>query len=127
MSVAETILAAMRQTNAVFEDEVVRNKDFSALNRVYTVRARILPPGAPMVTGREQIVAFWREAISGLGVKGATLATVDAELAGDSIVEVGRADLTVADGQTVQVKYVVQWKQEDGLWKWNIDIWNLNH
>ena len=79
-----------------------------------------------MMTGRDQILSFWREAISSMGLRAAMLETVDAEAVGESVIEVGRADLTVGSGQIVQVKYVVHWKQEDGLWKWNIDIWNVN-
>lgn len=80
-----------------------------------------------MIEGRERIKSFWQQAIAALAIKSAKLTTVDAEAAGDSIVEVGRADLIVGDsGQVVAVKYVVHWKQEDGNWKWHVDIWNMN-
>jgi hypothetical protein len=26
----------------------------------------------------------------------------------------------------MNAKYVVYWRQEDGHWKWHIDIWNPN-
>jgi len=26
----------------------------------------------------------------------------------------------------LEVKYVVYWRQEDGRWKWHVDIWNPN-
>jgi ketosteroid isomerase-like protein len=119
-------LAAMRQTNEWFNSEVVSKGNIDGLDRVYTRHAHVLPPGAPMVEGREEIKQFWKQAIAAMGVTGAQLATVHAEAAGDGIVEIGRADLTTADGQTATVKYVVHWKQEDGNWKWNIDIWNSN-
>jgi hypothetical protein len=61
-----------------------------------------------------------------MDVKSATLRTVDAEDVGGSVVEIGQADLMLGDGQRVTVKYVVHWKQEDGAWKWHIDIWNMN-
>ena len=32
----------------------------------------------------------------------------------------------MGSGQTVTVKYVVHSKQEDGGWKWRVDIWNTN-
>ena len=125
-NVSETILAAMRRTNELFDTEVVAKKNMDAVDRIYTVTARVLPPGAPMVEGRDQIKAFWKQAIAGMGVTGAKLTIVSAESAGDGIVEIGRADLTVSGGQIVTVKYVVHWKQEDSAWKWNIDIWNQN-
>jgi hypothetical protein len=59
-------------------------------------------------------------------VRDAKLTTVDAQAAGDSVIEVGRADLTLDAGQIHTVKYVVQWKEEDGMWKWHTDIWNMN-
>jgi ketosteroid isomerase-like protein len=126
MSVSESILSAMRQTNEWFEAEVVQKNNPAALDRVYTADARIMPPGAPMIEGREQIKKFWGQAIQAMGATSAKLATVSAEGAGDGVVEIGKADLTVGGGQTVAVKYVVHWKQEDGTWKWHVDIWNLN-
>ncbi len=110
MNVPETTLTAIRGTNQVFAIEVVQKRDFGALYRVYTADARVLPPGAPMMTGRDQILSFWREAISSMGLRAAMLETVDAEAVGESVIEVGRADLTVGSGQIVQVKYVVHWK-----------------
>ena len=58
------------------------------------------------------------------------LTSIDAMPAGDSVVEIGRATLTVEPpGQSaaqIEVKYVVYWRQEDGRWKWHVDIWNQN-
>src|ERR1700722_7818874 len=119
LNVSDSILAAMRHTNDFFATEVVQKGDADALDHVYTLNARILPPGAPMIEGRDRIRAFWIQAIASMGVKSVKLTTVEAESAGDSVVEIGTADLTVADGSTVTVKYVVHWKQEDGEWKWN--------
>ena len=126
MPVPDAIAAAMRQTNHLFNTEVGANHNVEALDKVYTAGARILPPGAPMIEGREQIKAFWTQAIAAMDPKSVTLATVQAETAGDGIVEIGRAELTTNAGETVNIKYVVHWKQEDGLWKWHTDIWNLN-
>ena len=37
----------------------------------------------------------------------------------------GRAELGVAGAEAkVTVKYIVVWRQEDGAWKWDVDIWN---
>jgi ketosteroid isomerase-like protein len=124
--VSDSILAAMAATNRIFDTELVNTGNFDLLDKVYTANARILPPGAPMVAGRANIKEFWKSAIAALGVKSAKLATVDAEMTGDSVVEIGKADLVVGDGSTVTLKYVVHWKQEDGAWKWNVDIWNSN-
>ena len=125
MSVSESISAGMRRTNEYFETEFGAKRNVAALDQVYTKNSRILPPGAPMVSGREDIKKFWAGAIEALGVTAVKLHTVDAEAAGDGVVEIGRAELTTPAGKA-EVKYVVYWKQEDGLWKWNVDIWNPN-
>jgi ketosteroid isomerase-like protein len=126
MDVPDSVRASMQQTNALFESEVVRKRDIDALDKVYTADARILPPGGDLIGGRAAIKEFWRQAIASLGVTDASLTTVDAEAAGDTVVEVGRAELTLGEGHVVAVKYVVHWKQEDGSWKWRTDIWNMN-
>jgi ketosteroid isomerase-like protein len=126
MSATQTVLAAMQRTNELFTSEVVAKKNVSALNEIYTANARILPPGADAVEGREPIKMFWQQAIAALGVKNVKLTTVDAQPLGDGIFEVGKADLTLNDGQNVACKYVVLWKQENGTWKWHVDIWNQN-
>ena len=120
-----TIQEALRATNQIFEEEVVRQRNFQALERVYTEDARILPPGAPMVSGREAIIGFWKSAIEGLGVETGSLESVEV-IVSDYITEIGRASLNLVDGSSVDVKYVVTWKREDGSWKWHVDIWNMN-
>jgi len=124
--VADDVLAAMRQTNELFNSEVGAKRNVEVLDRVYTADATILPPGAPMIEGRAQIKAFWSQAIAAMDPMSVTLSTVKADSAGDTVVEIGRADIVTSGGQAIAVKYVVHWKQEDGTWKWHTDIWNLN-
>jgi ketosteroid isomerase-like protein len=120
-------LDAMRETNRVFEQEVVGRGDFAALDRVYTSSARILPPGAAMISGREPIRAFWKETALALQVKALRLVTLEAKQEGDVIVEIGRAEVdTAAGANALDLKYLVVWRQEDGAWRWHIDIWNAN-
>ena len=98
MGVPETVAAAMRRTNELFESEVVKKQNLDALDQIYTAGARILPPGAPMMEGREQIKTFWKQAASALGVTGAKLKTIHAETAGDGVVEIGSAELALREG-----------------------------
>jgi ketosteroid isomerase-like protein len=124
------IRQAMAATNDLFHREVVGRRNFAALQDIYTADARILPPGAEMVSGREAITRFWSDFIQSANPTSAILTSVDVIPAGDGAVEIGKATLTVAPpGQaevTMQVKYVVYWRQEDGRWKWHVDIWNAN-
>jgi ketosteroid isomerase-like protein len=120
----------MASTNDLFNSEVFGKRNFYALNKIYTADARILPPGAPMISGREAIKGFWSNLIQSVNAKSAVLASIDVMPAGDGVVEIGRATLRVEPkGQAatdMEVKYVVYWRQEDGRWKWHVDIWNQN-
>jgi ketosteroid isomerase-like protein len=126
MSVSQAIVDAMAATNAVFTGEVVPTRDVSHLDRVYTRDARILPPGAPIIAGRDAIRSFWAAGIAAMDCTSATLETVHAEAAGDMVFEIGKAMLKLGSGQAAEVKYVVLWKQEDGAWKWHVDMWSAN-
>ena len=126
MNAPDAVLAGMRKTNDLFCSTVVKLRDMSGLDHVYTPEAHILPPGAAMIHGVSGIKSFWLQAITGLDVKDASLTTVSADIAGDDVVEIGQAELSLAGGQVVPVKYVVHWKREDGKWKWHTDIWNMN-
>ncbi len=60
------------------------------------------------------------------GVTAAKLTTLDVEMAGNTAVEIGEAELQLRENGTALAKYIVHWKQEDGRWLWDKDIWNMN-
>jgi ketosteroid isomerase-like protein len=127
-AVPRTILQAMQETNRLFSEQVVRNKQIAKLDSVYTEDAIILPPDSQIIRGRENIKQFWSKVILEAGLGDAPLITVEAEMLGDAAYEIGTAQLTFV-GQSgtsqISVKYVVIWKQEaNGSWKWHRDIWN---
>jgi ketosteroid isomerase-like protein len=126
MPISDSIKAEMQKVNELFGETVVKGRNFAALDQIYTVDARILPPGADLIEGRENIKGFWQAAVAGMNVQDAKLVSVNAHLAGDSVIEVGRAKLFLPEGQSADVKYVVEWRQEGGAWKWHTDIWNMN-
>lgn len=119
----------MAETNAIFNAEVVGKRNFDALDRIYTAHASILPPGSPMISGKAAIKEFWSNLIQSTNAKSTVLASVEVMPAGDGVVEIGRATLAFESGGAateIEAKYVVYWRQEDGLWKWHVDIWNEN-
>jgi ketosteroid isomerase-like protein len=95
-----------------------------AAEQVYTRTARVLPPDGEMVEGRDAIVRFWQGAAQQLGVRAVALTTVSLDILADAACEIGHADLTLTSGQEVKFKYVVLWKQDEGRWGWDVDIWN---
>ena len=117
----------IQATNRVFEEEVIGRRDFGALERVYTRNARLLPPGAPTVTGRDAVADFWRGAVAAMNVQSLRLHTLSLDVFGDQAQEVGRAELAVdGGGAPMALKYVVLWKREDGGWRMDVDIWNAD-
>jgi ketosteroid isomerase-like protein len=126
----EQMRSAMAETNERFCAEVFGKRNFEALDEIYTSPARILPPGAPMISGRKAIKEFWSNMVRSTNAKSAVLESIDVMPAGDGAVEIGRAVLVIEPGgqaaSQLEVKYVVYWQQEDGRWKWHVDIWNPN-
>jgi ketosteroid isomerase-like protein len=126
----EQIRLAMADTNERFCAGVFGKRNFDALDDIYTSGARILPPGAPMISGRQRIKEFWSNLVQSANASSAVLESIDVMPAGEGAVEIGRAVLVVQPaGQAasqLEVKYVVYWQQEDGRWKWHVDIWNAN-
>jgi ketosteroid isomerase-like protein len=130
LSTLSEIKRRMAETNDLFNAEVFGKRNFAALDQIYTSTARILPPGAPMIAGREAIKKFWSDLVLSANAKSAVLTSVDVMQAGEALVEIGGATLTVEPaGQSpsqMEAKYVVFWREEDGRWKWHVDIWNSN-
>src|SRR5437764_1199289 len=89
----DSLQAAMAQTLEIFNSEVFGKRNFDALDNVYTPDARILPPGAPMISGRDAIKKFWSDLVTGANASSAVLSSLDVIVAGDGIVEIGKAVL----------------------------------
>ena len=124
-AVDDEVRSEIEQADRRFGEAIARGDAEGAARDVYTEDATILPPGAPMIRGRDNIVDFWREAALELALEKAELSTVELKSAGEFVYQIGRADL-VLGGQRVQGKYTMLWRQEDGRWKWHVDCWNLD-
>jgi uncharacterized protein (TIGR02246 family) len=97
--------------------------DAAMIASVYTPDARLMPPGAPVVTGAG-IEQFWQGAL-GMGVTGGVLKTVSLEERDDVAVEEGQYEMHVGADVVDTGKYVVvHRRQPDGGWRLDLDIWN---
>lgn len=106
--------------------EAFRNNDFDALGKFYADSAVLLPPGKPMVTGREAILAFWQESQRILDLR---FQTTDALLlSGDVMREVGQLEVLMrgAGRETTArtAKYLLIWQNVDGGWKITTGAWS---
>lgn len=96
-------------------------KDYLGLAGFFTEDAKVLPPGAPIVSGRKTIGEFWRAALERIDL---TFKTIELEVAGDIAYEIGETDVKLSSGQA-KTKYLVVWLRcPDGRWRLHRDIWN---
>jgi uncharacterized protein (TIGR02246 family) len=122
-AVEEKASVAIAAVNQQFMDGVAKG-DAAQVAAVYATDGWALPPGGPIVKGREAVQGLWQGVIDS-GVKGAVLETIDLDVHGDDAVEAGEGTLLVAGGQVAgRVKYIVVWKRINGEWKYYRDIWN---
>ena len=110
--------------------EAENAKDVERMLSFFTDDASLLPPGAPMATGKEAIRGLLSQSIA---IPGLTLSaqTTKVEVcgSGDLAYSLGLYEATVNDPQgkpiTHDGKFVVVWrKQPDGSWKVVADISN---
>jgi len=105
-------------------------KDAAAFASYYAPDASLLPPGGPMISGKEKILAYWVGFFKqpGLVLSGGPT-VIEVAKSGDMACDRGTFKLTVNDAAGKPVtntgKYVVVWKkQPDGKWKAHADIFN---
>ena len=91
---------------------------------LYEPGARLLPPGAGVITGEDAVLDFWRQRIAA-GSDGGVLETVRREEHGDVAVEEGRYGRRAGDQLLDSGKYLVVFRrQPDGSWRYATDMWN---
>lgn len=115
--------AEIAAVNRQFE-ESARNGDLDRLASLYTPDAIALPPDSHIVRGRDNIKTMWGTIAQQIGLKDVRLETLDLEVAGETAHEVGEGTLTLANGGTAVVNFIVVWKKLDGQWRLHRDIWN---
>jgi ketosteroid isomerase-like protein len=115
--------AEIDATNAAFM-AAFRRSASAGLAAVYTEDAQIFAPNFPVMRGKPTIQAFWQGVLD-MGVAEVVLETVEFAAQGDTAWEVGQGVLKTKDSHIIdEVKYIVIWKRENGVWKWQHDIWN---
>src|SRR5258706_11953470 len=106
------------ETHRRFEDAFNRGDAAGAARQLYTRDARILPPGAAMVDGRDGIAEYWAGAAAApqMGVRRVELSTLELQPLGDGAYEIGRATLTLTSGQGGAPRGVVGWGEGEAGW-----------
>jgi ketosteroid isomerase-like protein len=122
--------AALLERDRVWAAVASEGKDLERILSFWTDDAKVYPPGAPIVEGKEAIRAFVTPSLSmpGFDVGWETEEVVIAP-SGDMGYTTGRSHLTIPDAagklQTENGRYVTVWRRDpDGEWRCVIDIWN---
>lgn len=79
--VVEDVAGKIRAMDREFLDGVA-DKDAARVAAIYSEDARILMPGRPMMSGKAEILSFWKAALDG-PVDAITLNTTYIEVSGD--------------------------------------------
>jgi uncharacterized protein (TIGR02246 family) len=122
---------AIEAAQARWEEAFATGDGAKAAEMVFTEDARLLPPGAPIVEGREAVGQFWQGAMEA-GYRDLQLGLTDVAMVGDdTMIETGTWAVTVPteDGGTAQAsgKALVVWtKEADGVWRMSQDMWNTD-
>jgi len=91
---------------------------------LYEPGARLLPPGAPVITGADAVRDFWQRRIDA-GSDGGVLETVHRAAYGDVAVEEGRYGRRSGETLLDSGKYLVVFhRRPDGSWRFATDMWN---
>ncbi|TFV87471.1 nuclear transport factor 2 family protein [Blastococcus sp. CT_GayMR16] len=91
---------------------------------LYEPGARLLPPGAPVITGEDAVRDFWQRRIDG-GSDGGVLETVHRAEYGDVAIEEGRYGRRSGETLLDSGKYLVVFRRRpDGAWRFATDMWN---
>ena len=115
----------IESANAQFVTAFKRG-DATSMANLYTAAAELLPANSDFVRGTAAIRTFWQSVID-MGLKGASLETIELEAHGDTVIEIGRYRLLAAgDAVADQGKYIVVWKNDNGKWKLHRDIWTTS-
>jgi uncharacterized protein (TIGR02246 family) len=118
---------AIAATHQTFE-RAVREGNATAAAAVYARGARLLPPVAAPLEGREAIASYWQAGVDA-GLVEAALEAREVRHFDDVAYEVGRYSLRLEPVGSATVvdrgAYVlVHERQDDGSWRWAVEMFN---
>jgi len=125
----EDVVRTIRAMDREFMVNVAA-KDAARVAGAYANDARILMPGRPVISGKSEILAFWRAALDG-PVEAITLDTSHIEVSGDLAYGFGTNIILLKPAGEVpreeKGKYVAVYRRESaGDWKMVVDSYSSN-
>ena len=102
----------------------INAQDAALATAPYAQDGAVLPPGSPMLSGRDAIRGYWQAAIDG-GLSDVVANPTDAQVNGDLAVTMGTLSASMG-GQGLTGKYILYFRNGDDGWKVQCDIWNFD-
>lgn len=103
------------------------NKQYDSLAMTYTEDAKIMPPGADIISGREAIKLRWILP-DGVDVLMHKVTPTEIKILGDHAYDLGyyEGNTRRRDGSEVswKGKYIIVWKKVQSDWQIYADAWN---
>jgi uncharacterized protein (TIGR02246 family) len=124
---ADDVRQAIEQVNAQVM-AAFKAGDAATIASHYSDTAKMLPPDATEIAGREAIQELWQGWLDD-GLKDLILKASEVEASGDLAYEIGsfsrQAPAENNTTMTAAGNYVVVWKRgADGNWRLHVDTWN---
>lgn len=102
--------------------EAFKNQDHNMLADYFHTEGAILGADSKVIHGREAVRDYFESFMDQIGPSTFTIETVDLYSVSGEIYEKGTYTLTIENGNRYEGKYVVEWKEEDGIYKFYRDI-----
>ena len=119
----DSVKAAIDANNKSFTASI-KNADSLACIASYTTDGCVMPTGTPKMCGAKGIGDFYHWTQQ-MGAGNLILAVTEVTGGKELVSEEGMYDVVGKDGKSIEKgKYIVTWKQENGVWKKYRDIWN---
>ena len=104
--------------------KVAGAKDLDKTVAYYADDAIVLPPNAPMVTGKDGIRDLWKGFLDSFTTISWNTTRVEVSKSGDMAVTTGTYELTMKDGTKDHGKYCEVWEKKSGTWKVATDMFS---
>lgn len=118
--------AAIDANNKVFTESFEKG-DSALFISCYTTDGCVMPDGgAPKMCGTEGLAGFFAYGKQ-MGIRSIKLVTTEVIGGKELVSEEGTYEIMDAAGKTMDKgKFIVTWKEENGVWKKYRDIWNTD-
>ncbi len=102
--------------------ESFKKQDYQLLASHFHTNGAILGADGKVIEGREAVGNYLKDFMQRIGPSTFTIETIDLYLVSGEIYEKGSYTLIIENGNRYEGKYIVEWKEEDGIFKFYRDI-----